>query len=120
MFKFRVARHLHNKKQASNDHADYFLTPHTHDNLMVISVLTFFIFYYIQTRAKYLSVGKQMKTYEDSKYEQWRESVEQVLPSLLKRNLIVKPTQAQQLQLQQQQADDNAGDKDGRLSIHAV
>ncbi|KAL3856163.1 hypothetical protein ACJMK2_010948 [Sinanodonta woodiana] len=56
-----------------------------------------------QTRAKYLSVGKQMKAYEDMKYEQWREHVEQVLPSLLKRNLLVKPTQAQQLQLQAQE-----------------
>ena len=57
----------------------------------------------MQTRAKYLSVGKQMKAYEDGKYELWRDHVEQVLPALLKRNLIVKPTHAQQVQLQQQQ-----------------
>lgn len=44
-----------------------------------------------------------MKAYEDQKYEQWRDHVEQVLPSLLKRNLIVKPTHAQQIQFQQQQ-----------------
>ncbi|XP_067660223.1 dynein axonemal heavy chain 10-like [Haliotis asinina] len=62
------------------------------------------------SRANYLRVGKQMKTYEDQKYEMWRETVEQVLPSLLKRNLLVKPSHLQshqlhlqhQLQLQQQ------------------
>lgn len=46
----------------------------------------------IQTRAKYLSIGKSMKQYEDTKYETWKEHVEQVLPSLLKRNLLIKPT----------------------------
>ena len=41
-------------------------------------------------------------------------SVEQILPSLLKRNLIVKPTHAQQLQLQQQHtAEDGGGEGDG-------
>ena len=33
-----------------------------------------------------------MKAYEDSLYEQWRENVEAILPSLLKRNLLVKPS----------------------------
>ncbi|XP_035829687.1 dynein heavy chain 10, axonemal isoform X2 [Aplysia californica] len=42
------------------------------------------------TRAKYLSVGKNMRTFEDSKYEQWKEYVEMTLPGLLKRNLLVK------------------------------
>lgn len=70
-----------------------------------------------QTRAKYLSVGKQMKLYEDQKYESWREHVEQILPSLLKRNLIVKPTHAQQVQLQQQQAGEDGGDGDGMCRI---
>ena len=31
-----------------------------------------------------------MRGYEDLKYEQWRESVESLLPGLLKRNLLVK------------------------------
>lgn len=32
-----------------------------------------------------------MKAYEDRLYEQWREQVEAILPSLLKRNVLVKP-----------------------------
>ncbi|XP_064612357.1 LOW QUALITY PROTEIN: dynein axonemal heavy chain 10-like [Liolophura sinensis] len=54
-------------------------------------------------RAKYLSVGKQMKQYEEEKYELWRQHVEQILPSLLKRNLLIKPSDklAQQQHLQQ-------------------
>ena len=44
-----------------------------------------------QARAKYLSVARQMKEYEDTRYAQWRERVEAVLPGLLKRNLLVKP-----------------------------
>ena len=52
-----------------------------------------------------------MKAFEDSKYEQWKDHVEQILPSLLKRNLLIKPAHLhssqtfhhQQLQYQQQQ-----------------
>ncbi|CAH1801914.1 unnamed protein product [Owenia fusiformis] len=44
-------------------------------------------------RAHYLSVAKQMKVYEDIKYEHWREHTEQVLPGLLKRNLLIKPSE---------------------------
>ncbi|XP_050408300.1 dynein axonemal heavy chain 10 [Patella vulgata] len=44
------------------------------------------------TRAKYLKVGKEMKRFEDIRYEQWRDHVEQVLPSLLRRNLLIKPS----------------------------
>ncbi|ESO91629.1 hypothetical protein LOTGIDRAFT_122204, partial [Lottia gigantea] len=47
------------------------------------------------TRAKYLKVGKDMKRFEDIKYEQWRDHVEQILPSLLRRNLLLKPHHAQ-------------------------
>lgn len=32
-----------------------------------------------------------MKEYEDKKYEQWAEHVSAILPSLLKRNLLIKP-----------------------------
>lgn len=81
-------------------------------NHLIDNFCYFFIFCF-QTRAKYLSVGKQMKLYEDNKYEQWREHVEQVLPSLLKRNLIVKPSHAQQLQLQQQQQAEDGHDGEG-------
>ena len=45
----------------------------------------------LQSRAKYLHVAKQMKSYEDQLYEQWREGVEHILPGLLRRNLLVKP-----------------------------
>ena len=51
-----------------------------------------------------------MKAYEDQKYEQWRDHVDQILPSLLKKNLIIKPTQAQQQQLQQLQQQQAAED----------
>lgn len=37
-----------------------------------------------------MSVGKNMRMYEDGKYEQWKEHVELTLPGLLKRNLLVK------------------------------
>ncbi len=33
-----------------------------------------------------------MKAYEDHLYEEWKAQVEAVLPGLLKRNLLVKPT----------------------------
>lgn len=32
-----------------------------------------------------------MRMFEDMRYETWKEQVEQVLPSLLKRNLLMKP-----------------------------
>ncbi|XP_074640231.1 dynein axonemal heavy chain 10-like [Tubulanus polymorphus] len=62
-------------------------------------------------RAKYLHVGKQMKAYEDLKYDMWRESVEQVLPSLLKRNLLIKPSE--KTHQQQEQAENDAPKEDG-------
>ncbi|KAM5191717.1 dynein axonemal heavy chain 10 [Mantella aurantiaca] len=40
-------------------------------------------------KAKYLEVARKMKEYEDKKYEVWKESTDQILPSLLKRNLLV-------------------------------
>ena len=76
-----------------------------------------------QTRAKYLSVGKQMKAYEDQKYEEWRDRVDQALPVLLKKNLIIKPTQAQQQQLQQmqqQQAAEEGQDDPGTNFPHFI
>nr|XP_026696380.1 dynein heavy chain 10, axonemal isoform X1 [Ciona intestinalis]XP_026696381.1 dynein heavy chain 10, axonemal isoform X2 [Ciona intestinalis] len=42
-------------------------------------------------KAKYLLVARQMKDYEDTKYQQWLEYVDGALPSLLKRNLLVHP-----------------------------
>ncbi|NXG08210.1 DYH10 protein, partial [Sakesphorus luctuosus] len=36
----------------------------------------------------YLKVAKKMKEYEDEKYKEWRESTEQMLPLLLKHNLL--------------------------------
>ncbi|XP_073442216.1 dynein axonemal heavy chain 10 [Dendrobates tinctorius] len=40
-------------------------------------------------KAKYLEVARRMKEYEDKKYEAWKESTDQTLPSLLKRSLLV-------------------------------
>ncbi len=45
-----------------------------------------------QARAKYLAVARQMKAFEDRLYEEWKTQVEVILPGLLKRNLLIKPT----------------------------
>ncbi|XP_071826175.1 dynein axonemal heavy chain 10-like isoform X2 [Apostichopus japonicus] len=42
-------------------------------------------------RNKYLGVARQMKEYEDKKYDHWQEHVTAILPGLLKRNLLTKP-----------------------------
>ena len=52
-----------------------------------------------QARATYLSVAKKMKAYEDSLYDAWVKEVEKELPGLLKRNLLMKPTEAQKAQM---------------------
>ena len=36
-----------------------------------------------------------MKAYEDELYEKWKENVENMLPGLLKHNLLVKPQHQQ-------------------------
>ena len=41
---------------------------------------------------KYLSVARQMKEYEDKKYEAWKEQVEANLLIYLKKNLLTKPS----------------------------
>lgn len=41
-------------------------------------------------KQKYLEVGRMMKAYEDMKYEQWRDTTEQVLPALMKKSLLAK------------------------------
>lgn len=41
-------------------------------------------------KQKYLEVGRMMKDYEDTKYEQWRDMAEQVLPALMKKSLLAK------------------------------
>ncbi|XP_006149290.1 dynein heavy chain 10, axonemal [Tupaia chinensis] len=43
-----------------------------------------------EVKQKYLEVAKTMKEYEDKKYEQWKETTEQVLPSLMKKSLLTK------------------------------
>ncbi|XP_077995609.1 dynein axonemal heavy chain 10-like isoform X2 [Glandiceps talaboti] len=69
-----------------------------------------------QARKKYLDVAKQMKEYEDKKYEEWREYVEATLAGLLKRNLLAKPAQGTVSQVQvavdianQEEGEDGAG-----------
>uniref|UniRef100_H2ZL68 Dynein heavy chain tail domain-containing protein n=1 Tax=Ciona savignyi TaxID=51511 RepID=H2ZL68_CIOSA len=42
-------------------------------------------------KAKYLSVARQMKDYEDNKYQQWIEYVDGALPGFLKKNLLMHP-----------------------------
>uniref|UniRef100_A0A8D1A2M8 Dynein heavy chain tail domain-containing protein n=1 Tax=Sus scrofa TaxID=9823 RepID=A0A8D1A2M8_PIG len=41
-------------------------------------------------KQKYLEVGRIMKDYEDRKYEQWRETTELILPTLMKKSLLTK------------------------------
>lgn len=36
-------------------------------------------------------MAKKLKSYEDMKYAEWRINVENILPSILKKNLLVKP-----------------------------
>ncbi|XP_042636525.1 dynein axonemal heavy chain 10 [Orycteropus afer afer] len=43
-----------------------------------------------EVKQKYLEVGRRMKDYEDRKYEQWKESTEQILPVLMKKSLLTK------------------------------
>ena len=40
---------------------------------------------------KYVLAARQMKDYEDELYDEWLEHVENVLPGLLKRNLLTVP-----------------------------
>jgi hypothetical protein len=35
--------------------------------------------------------AKEMKAYEDAKFDEWRVHVEEILPELLKANLLIKP-----------------------------
>ncbi|XP_023383907.1 dynein heavy chain 10, axonemal-like [Pteropus vampyrus] len=46
-----------------------------------------------EVKQKYLEVGRMMKGYEDMKYEQWRDTTEQVLPALMKKSLLAKVKQ---------------------------
>ncbi|XP_077015711.1 dynein axonemal heavy chain 10 isoform X3 [Tamandua tetradactyla] len=43
-----------------------------------------------EVKQKYLEVGRRMKEYEDRKYEQWKETTEQILPNLMKKSLLTK------------------------------
>ncbi|XP_069353305.1 dynein axonemal heavy chain 10 isoform X1 [Eulemur rufifrons] len=43
-----------------------------------------------EVKQKYLEVGRTMKDYEDRKYEQWKDTTEQVLPNLMKRSILTK------------------------------
>ena len=41
-----------------------------------------------KAKAKYLEVGKRMREYELQKYERWRVETENILPLLMKRNIL--------------------------------
>ncbi|XP_019604311.2 dynein axonemal heavy chain 10 [Rhinolophus sinicus] len=43
-----------------------------------------------EVKQKYLEVGRMMKDYEDSKYQQWKETTQQILPTLMKKSLLTK------------------------------
>ena len=45
----------------------------------------------------YLRVAKQMKAYEDDRYEKWRSATENTLPSLLRRTLLIKKENSDEL-----------------------
>jgi hypothetical protein len=40
-----------------------------------------------------------MKVYEDSKFNEWRVEIQNILPDLLKTNLLIKPKNKQELNL---------------------
>lgn len=44
-----------------------------------------------ETKAHYLDVAKKLKAFEDMKYNEWRINVENILPGILKKNLLIKP-----------------------------
>lgn len=58
-----------------------------------------------------------MRMFEDMRYETWKEQVEQVLPSLLKRNLLMKPAASSLSHLPSTPLPgaDEAGDELGKL-----
>ena len=57
-----------------------------------------------------MSKARQMKSFEDQKYEEWKQNVEQHLPSLLKRNLLIKPHHAaEEMRAAAQKEADEAG-----------
>ncbi|XP_059533127.1 dynein axonemal heavy chain 10 [Myotis daubentonii] len=43
-----------------------------------------------EVKQKYLEVGRTMKDYEERKYELWRDTTEQLLPTLMKKSLLMK------------------------------
>uniref|UniRef100_G1NVC6 Dynein axonemal heavy chain 10 n=1 Tax=Myotis lucifugus TaxID=59463 RepID=G1NVC6_MYOLU len=45
-----------------------------------------------EVKQKYLEVGRTMKDYEERKYELWRDTTEQLLPTLMKKSLLMKIT----------------------------
>ena len=48
----------------------------------------------LKTKAHYLIIAKQIKAYEDLKYNEWRHHVESILPEILKTNLLIKASNA--------------------------
>ena len=70
--------------------------------------------YFPQARAKYLMVAKQMKAYEDQLYEQWKENVQAVLQTLLKRNLLIKPDRTQVTSIEQTTNNDEQDEETGK------
>ena len=57
-----------------------------------------------------------MKAYEDHLYEEWKAQVEAVLPGLLKRNLLVKPTDKMLVQEENSAANADGKEDAGKLN----
>ncbi|CAH3028713.1 unnamed protein product, partial [Porites evermanni] len=68
---------------------------------------------------KYLNVARQMKDYEDKKYEAWREQVEANLLIYLKKNLLTKPS-ASSATTHRSVADEGTGSDDASVSLTAA
>ena len=69
-----------------------------------------------QASKKYLSVARQMKEYEDRKYEAWKEQVEANLLIYLKKNLLIKPSASSATTHRSAADEGNSEDASGSLA----
>lgn len=73
----------------------------------------------LKASKKYLSVARQMKEYEDKKYEAWKEQVEANLLIYLKKNLLTKPSTSSAT-THRSVADEGASSEDASGSLVAA
>lgn len=60
-----------------------------------------------------------MKAYEDTLYDQWKENVEQILPSLLRHNLLTKTLKDSVLDGQPTATVHDTEDDEGEISLNS-